>query len=341
MSGVCSIDFGSSRPNKCIVAACNLNQWALDFDGNLARTEESIRKAKALGARFRVGPELELSGYSCEDHFREMDTYLHCAQSLAALLRTDATDDILCEIGCPIMHDGVRYNCRVFCLDRKILLIRPKIFMANDGNYHEARFFSSWKGGIGELCSHQLMKELRQVTGQTEVPIGVGIIQTAETKISAEICEELWVSHSPHVDLALSGVEIFSNGSGSHHQLRKLDARLKLVMNATTKCGGAYIFSNHKGCDGTRLYFDGASLICVNGALKSQASQFSLADVEVITAVIDLDDIRSYRSNIASMQDQASTMQHQNRCKSVFEKSIIENVPTSIIDFSNTLLHLF
>jgi hypothetical protein len=30
------------------------------------------------------------------------DTYLHCTQSLAELLSTDATDGILCDIGMPV-----------------------------------------------------------------------------------------------------------------------------------------------------------------------------------------------------------------------------------------------
>ena len=30
---------------------------------------------------------------------------------------------------------GVRYNCRVFLLNRKIVYIRPKLSMADDGNY--------------------------------------------------------------------------------------------------------------------------------------------------------------------------------------------------------------
>eukprot|EP00624_Nannochloropsis_granulata_P002498 evm.model.NODE_22584_length_7007_cov_26.267733.2 len=38
------------------VATCNLNQWALDFDGNLERIKESIRQAKAKGAKYRLGP---------------------------------------------------------------------------------------------------------------------------------------------------------------------------------------------------------------------------------------------------------------------------------------------
>lgn len=78
------------------VAACNLDQWALDFDGNLDRVVSSIRQAKAMGARYRLGPELELCGYGCEDHFLEHDTFLHCDQSLASLLAVSAVLGAVC-----------------------------------------------------------------------------------------------------------------------------------------------------------------------------------------------------------------------------------------------------
>lgn len=45
-----------THTSKVILATCNLNQWALDFEGNLKRTIESIRIAKERGARFRTGP---------------------------------------------------------------------------------------------------------------------------------------------------------------------------------------------------------------------------------------------------------------------------------------------
>ena len=48
------------------LATCSLNQWALDFDGNLERTLESCAVALQKGATYRVGPELELTGYGCE-----------------------------------------------------------------------------------------------------------------------------------------------------------------------------------------------------------------------------------------------------------------------------------
>lgn len=48
--------------NLAKVATCNLNQWSMDFVGNLARIEASIREAKAAGCTFRTGPELEITG---------------------------------------------------------------------------------------------------------------------------------------------------------------------------------------------------------------------------------------------------------------------------------------
>lgn len=45
----------------------------------------------------------------------------------------------------------------------------------------------------------------------------------------------------------LNGVEIFTNSSGSHHSLRKLDERIALISEATRKNGGVYLYSNQIG----------------------------------------------------------------------------------------------
>ena len=47
------------------VATCNLNQWVLDFKGNRERILRSINEAKKRGCTYRIGPELEVPGYSC------------------------------------------------------------------------------------------------------------------------------------------------------------------------------------------------------------------------------------------------------------------------------------
>jgi len=45
---------------KVTVAVSTLNQWALDFEGNMVRILQSILEAKDMGASYRTGPELEV-----------------------------------------------------------------------------------------------------------------------------------------------------------------------------------------------------------------------------------------------------------------------------------------
>lgn len=80
-----------------------------------------------------------------------------------------------------------------------------------------------------------LPRMIAEVTGQVTVPFGDGVISTLDTCIGTEICEELFSVNGPHITMALDGVEIFTNGSASHHQLRKLDKRVDLVKDATSK----------------------------------------------------------------------------------------------------------
>lgn len=39
------------------------------------------------------------------------------------------------------------------------------------------------------------------------------------------------------------------------------------------------MFANQIGCDGDRLYYDGCSMIAVNGKICSQGPQFGLQEV--------------------------------------------------------------
>ncbi|KAF2403210.1 glutamine dependent NAD+ synthetase [Trichodelitschia bisporula] len=276
------------------VATCSLNQWALDWEGNVQRIIESIRIAKEAGAKLRVGPELEICGYGCLDHLLENDLYLHSFQMLERILRDESCHGIMLDIGMPIMHRNNRFNCRVICLDGKILLIRPKLWLANDGNYREMRYFIPW--ARPRHCEdYYLPRMIQKLQGATKVTIGDAVISTLDTCIGAETCEELFTPDSPHNHMSLNGVEVMTNSSGSHHTLRKLDTRIQLIMEATRKNGGVYLYANQQGCDGDRLYYDGSCMIICNGQLLTQGSQFSLTDVEVLTATIDLEEVRSYR----------------------------------------------
>ncbi|XP_063992644.1 glutamine-dependent NAD(+) synthetase isoform X1 [Diachasmimorpha longicaudata] len=281
------------------VAVCTLNQWAMDFDGNLRRILESIKEAKAQGARFRSGPELEITGYSCEDHFHENDTILHSWEVLAALLKSKICQDILIDVGMPVMHKNVTYNCRVAFLNRKILLIRPKMQMCDTSVYREGRWFSAWRK-IRTVEDFFLPRLIAVITGQTVVPIGDAVIATRDTCIGFEICEELWHPDSNHIPMSLDGVEIISNASGSMFEIRKAHTIVDRVKTATAKAGGCYMYSDFFGCDGGRMLFMGFSSITVNGAMIGRAKQFSLKEVEVTTATFDLESIRAYRNGIRS-----------------------------------------
>lgn len=137
---------------------------------------------------------------------------------------------------------------------------------------------------------------IQKLQGTKKVPIGDMVLSTPDTCLGFETCEELFTPQSPHIDMSLNGVEIITNSSGSHHSLRKLQTRLSLITEATRKCGGVYLYSNLQGGDGDRLLYDGGSMIVVNGEIVAQGSQFSLNDVEVVTATIDIEEVRAYRS---------------------------------------------
>ncbi|XP_053416893.1 glutamine-dependent NAD(+) synthetase isoform X2 [Nycticebus coucang] len=314
---------------KVTVATCALNQWALDFDGNLQRILKSIEIAKSKGARYRLGPELEICGYGCWDHYYESDTLLHSFQVLAALLDSPVTQDIICDVGMPVMHRNVRYNCRVIFLNRRILLIRPKMALANEANYRELRWFTPWFRSR-QVEEYFLPRMIQDLTKQETVPFGDAVLATQDTCIGSEICEELWTPHSPHIDMGLDGVEIMTNASGSHHVLRKAHTRVDLVTMATTKNGGIYLLANQKGCDGDRLYYDGCAMIAMNGSVFAQGSQFSLDDVEVLTATLDLEDVRSYRAEISSRNLAASRVSPYPRVKVDFALSCHEDLLESV-----------
>lgn len=205
-----------------------------------------------------------------------------------------------------MIHKNVRYDCRVIITDGKVVLIRPKLYLANSGNYKEARWFSVWTR-LRQVENFYLPVEIQQITGQTTVPFGDAVIRTVDTCIGVEICEELFTPDSPHISMALDGVEIILNGSASHHELRKLDKRVDLILGATSKAGGCYVYANQIGCDGERMYFDGSPMIALNGVLLAQGPQFSLrSQVEVISATIDLQEIRMFRGQSQSLGHQST-----------------------------------
>ncbi|KAF2009610.1 glutamine-dependent NAD(+) synthetase with GAT domain-containing protein [Aaosphaeria arxii CBS 175.79] len=281
------------------VAAATIASIPLDFGGNLQKIKESIRLAKEAGATLRTGPELEIPGYGCLDHFHEGDTFLHSFEVLAQIIADPICKDMLIDVGMGVRHRNVRYNCRILCTYKHVYCIRPKMALANDGLYREARHFTAWaKKRTTE--DYQLESVIREVTGQDFVPFGDQILITRDTEVACETCEELFTPSNPSTYSGLDGAEIILNSSASHAELRKLKTRLDLIANSTRKLGGLYVYANATGVDGdARILFDGSSMVICNGTVLAQGSQFSLSSVEVTIATVDLEKVRSFRTSVS------------------------------------------
>lgn len=161
----------------------------------------------------------------------------------------------------PIRYKLGLFNCNVaiangqvsfldyFILCFQLIFIYPKTVLANDDIYREGRWFVPWqhkwkvidfkldkKYGFNQVRS--LWKKIYIIFFlQESVPFGNGYIESGDqVKIGFEMCEEMWTATSPSNELALQGVEIICNSSGSHHVLGKSNTRInQLVLGTTSK----------------------------------------------------------------------------------------------------------
>ena len=160
-------------------------------------------------------------------------------------------------------------------MNGEVLAIRPKLDLCNDGNFREMRYFTPWPRRRVDV--YQLPKVIQSLPRQQKTTrIGEVLFEAEDASFASETCEELWTPNSPHISYSLAGIDIVLNSSGSHHELRKLDTRVNLIRQATADTGGVYMYSNQKGCDGDRLYYDGCAMIMNSGQVvrieRSRAS---------------------------------------------------------------------
>lgn len=260
---------------------------------------------------YRAGGELEICGYSCEDHFKDMDTTYHCWEIVAELLESDLTEGILVEMNMPVIHRSINYNCKVLCLNKKIIAIRPKIEMADENIYKETRYFVPYEPRKNyELEEFSLPNMIVGITGQKTVPFGMAIYRAKELVFGLEICQELWLLNDNPGKLAyMNNADVVINCNGSCYTTDKLQHRVEMVRNETNRMGGAYVYVNLIGCDGQRCYFDGGNIIAQNGEILGLSPYHTLNKYEILDCVIDIQKIRLERHTFTSGQRQV----HNNK----------------------------
>ena len=99
------------------------------------------------------------------------------------------------------------------------------------------------------------------------------------------------------------------------------------------------MYSNIKGCDGERVYYDGSALIAINGEAVAQTRQFSLDEVDVGIATVDLEDVRSYRGSAGNIGSKAIRNEVYQRCFVDFSLTHEDSLIIPVTPVIKTFLH--
>eukprot|EP00914_Ancora_sagittata_P025246 GHVO01050260.1.p1 GENE.GHVO01050260.1~~GHVO01050260.1.p1 ORF type:complete len:631 (+),score=74.02 GHVO01050260.1:1-1893(+) len=223
----------------------------------------------------------------------EPDTFFHSWEALSRILGCDATDGILVDIGLPVQFEGVSYSCRAFCLDRKIVLLKPKTSLAHFRLNSERKYFEPWTRD-GLACM-ELPSVIVQAIGQKQVPFGAAIVKCNDARVAAESFEELFAPNNLHENLVAAGVDIICNGDCTHHELRKVHDRRDRICEAVAAEGVAYMYSNQRGCSGGKKYYNGGSFVVASGNFMNENNNFGIEEVDVLISRFDLDAVRASR----------------------------------------------
>jgi len=264
-----------------LAVAC-VNQTPFAWDDNFVHMKLAIEHARAEGATLLCLPELAVTGYGCEDAFFMdglQDTAFTQLEALAAL-----TQGMAVAVGIPVYHEKALYNCAALLVDGKIAGFVGKQFLAGDGIHYEPRWFKAWPAGEIDV--------LERVAADGSVkkyPIGDILFDVGDIRIGFEICEDAWVANRPGTDLSLRGADIMCNPSASHFAFGKFAVRQRFVIEGSRAFGVAYLYANLLGNEAGRIIYDGGGLIASGGELLARGKRFTFQDLELSTAVIDID----------------------------------------------------
>ena len=131
-------------------------------------------------------------------------------------------------------------------------------------------------------------------------PIGDLHFDVGGVRIGYEICEDAWVAKRPGAQLAMHGVDIILNPSGSHFAFGKQAVRERFVLEGSRSFGVTYVYANLLGNEAGRAIYDGGAMIASGGALVARGQRFGYDDWEVASATVDVEATRMMRARTGS-----------------------------------------
>lgn len=251
------------------VAVASVPLRVADCAYNAQQCIAAVLRAKSLGARILVLPELCLTGYSCNDLFGQ-ETLRHKAlTALVQVAEATAGAGALTFVGLPFAWNGRLYNCAAALYNGKVLALIPKTHIPNYGEFYEARYFTPAPPTMGQASGFWSR-------GQA-VPFGGNVLFThpelPEFSVGCEICEDLWAPRQPSQDLALAGATIIVNLSASPAVIGKGSYRRDLVAGQSARLMCGYLYACACCQESTQdLVYAGHNLIAENGVVLAEST---------------------------------------------------------------------
>ena len=220
------------------------------------------------GAKILVFPEMCITGYTCEDLFRQ-DLLLKEAQnSLREIIFHSRGKDALIFVGLPWEQEGKLYNVAAAVSGGSLLGLVPKKCIPMYSEFYEGRYFSP---GNEEVI-------WTEFDGKP-VPFGSSQLfvcrEMEGLKVAAEICEDIWSPKPPSISHAMAGATVIVNLSASNENTGKSIYRESLVTGQSARLVCGYIYTSAgEGESSTDLVFSAHNMIAENGTLLAQSARF-------------------------------------------------------------------
>ena len=282
-----------------------------DVEYNVQQIESLIAQAEGRGVEVIVFPELCITGYSCQDLFKEQLLLDRAESAILTLLDFTRKLDIISIVGLPVAINGLLYNCAAVIQSGSLLGIVPKTYLPNYAEFYEKRWFAS--------AQDLNPSEFYFAGGQVSVSSEPKLFVTSDgVKFGIEICEDVWAPIPPSNNLAVAGADIIFNLSASNEVLGK-HAYLKSLLaqqSARTICG--YVYASCGFGESTQdVVYGGNALIFENGHLLVEGSRFSFQP-QIQSCQIDVEKLRvERRSNTTFINAQRRARAAEITCKPV------------------------
>lgn len=259
-----------------------------DVAYNVEQIENLVIQAEGKGVEVIVFPELSLTGYTCQDLFRQQLLLDRVEQGVMRLMDFTRKLDIIAIVGAPIPVGNLLLNCAVVIQKGHVLGMVPKFYLPNYSEFYEKRWFASAQD-LRDM-------ELRYAGNVVNMTADIQLFRTADGVLfGIEICEDVWAPAPPSNKLALAGADIVFNLSASDELIGKHDYLKSLLSQQSARTMTGYVYSSCGFGESTQdVVYGGNAMIYENGKLLAEAARFSL-EPQIMMTQIDVEKLRSER----------------------------------------------